>query len=33
VPEETKRLIVGGNLRRLLQPILEKKGTTSWKKA
>ena len=26
VPEEAKRLILGGNLRRLLTPILEKKG-------
>jgi uncharacterized protein len=27
VPEETRRLLLGGNLRRLLKPILEKKGT------
>jgi predicted TIM-barrel fold metal-dependent hydrolase len=26
LPEETKRLILGGNLRRLLKPIFEKKG-------
>jgi predicted TIM-barrel fold metal-dependent hydrolase len=26
VPEEAKRLILGGNLRRMLQPIIEKKG-------
>lgn len=29
VPESAKRLILGGNLRRLLQPILEKKGLKS----
>jgi predicted TIM-barrel fold metal-dependent hydrolase len=26
LPDATRRLILGGNLRRLLKPILEKKG-------
>jgi predicted TIM-barrel fold metal-dependent hydrolase len=29
IPEETKRLILGGNIRRLLRPILTAKGMTS----
>ena len=29
VPDEAKRLILGGNIRRLLQPILEAKGLAS----
>jgi len=33
VPDEAKRLVLGGNLRRLLKPILERKGVEPWKKS